>query len=110
MLRVNIYDIGFWRERVVLVWRFGFVCYSRLASPAHSSLCCLDWPSPGLAGDVRSPNREALHVFCVLLSANLYPSPTPACAQPQPLTLKTGPHWPKSAPFAFPEDLGTFLG
>ena len=36
--------------------------------------------------------------------------PTPACAELQPLTLKTGPDWPKYARFAFPEGLGIFLG
>ena len=58
-------------------------------------------------------------VYCVILycvmcdvywviSANLHPSPTPG--QLQPLTLKTGPNWPKYAPFPFPEGLGTSLG
>ena len=36
--------------------------------------------------------------------------PTPACAEPQPLTLKPGPDWPTYAPFALPKGLGTFLG
>ena len=45
-----------------------------------------------------------------ILSANPHPSPTPACAQFQPLTLKTGPNWPKYAPFTFSTGLRTYLG
>ena len=36
--------------------------------------------------------------------------PTPARAQLPPLTLKTGPNWPKNALFTFPKGRGSFLG
>ena len=42
--------------------------------------------------------------------ANPHPSPTPACTQLQPLTLRMGPNWPKYAPFTFPKGLETFFG
>ena len=48
--------------------------------------------------------------FVAFLSVNLHPSPSPACAQLPPFTLKTCPNWPKYAPFTFPKDLRTFCG
>ena len=53
---------------------------------------------------------DRVAALLLLKSANLHPSLTPAFAQLQPLTLKTGRNWPKYALFIFPKGQGTFLG
>ena len=49
-------------------------------------------------------------MFSCYLSANLHPSLTLAFAHLQPLTLKTGPNWPKYASFIFPKGLAIIFG